>query len=244
VRFKLPVVGAAYNFGEKFGATVALSADLLARVKEAGFVPSLTFHPGTQCTDPAAWQSYIEAAADISKIAGVKVARLNVGGGFPSHRQRDILPQLEATFALIDRVTSQAFGADSPELVCEPGRGLVGDAFTLAAGVKAVRDGKHVFLNDGLYGALMECHWVALVDRVAVFDAQGKRRFGPKAPRVVFGPTCDSVDQIPGEVLLAADISEGDYVFFESMGAYSWATNTEFNGFGGLVLAHVLMLDI
>jgi ornithine decarboxylase len=85
---------------------------------------------------------------------------------------------------------------------------------------------------------------VALVDRVAVFDAQGKRRFGPKAPRVVFGPTCDSVDQIPGEVLLAADISEGDYVFFESMGAYSWATNTEFNGFGGLVLAHVLMLDI
>jgi ornithine decarboxylase len=29
VRFKLPVAGAAYNFGAKFGATVELAVDLL-----------------------------------------------------------------------------------------------------------------------------------------------------------------------------------------------------------------------
>ena len=45
VRFKLPVAGAAYNFGAKFGATVEFAAQLLARVRDAGFIPSLTFHP-------------------------------------------------------------------------------------------------------------------------------------------------------------------------------------------------------
>ena len=53
VRFKLPVAGAAYNFGAKFGATVELAVDLLKTVAAAGYIPSMTFHPGTQCTDPA-----------------------------------------------------------------------------------------------------------------------------------------------------------------------------------------------
>jgi ornithine decarboxylase len=54
VRFKLPVKGAAYDFGAKFGATAEDAAVLLARAAALGFVASLTFHPGTQCCDPAA----------------------------------------------------------------------------------------------------------------------------------------------------------------------------------------------
>ncbi|HEX9858271.1 MAG TPA: type III PLP-dependent enzyme, partial [Paracoccaceae bacterium] len=146
VRFKLPVAGAAYNFGAKFGATVELATELLQTVAAAGFIPSITFHPGTQCTDPHAWEAYIRAAAEIAQNAGVSIARLNVGGGFPNHRLHGVVPQLEATFELIDRVTTEAFGDNRPMLVCEPGRGLCGDAFTLATKVKAVRDGLHVFL--------------------------------------------------------------------------------------------------
>ena len=54
-RFKLPVLGAAYDFGSKFGASPELAAELLNAVAERGYVASLTFHPGTQCVDPAAW---------------------------------------------------------------------------------------------------------------------------------------------------------------------------------------------
>jgi ornithine decarboxylase len=39
VRFKLPVQGAAYNFGAKFGATQELAIELLKRVAEAGSSP-------------------------------------------------------------------------------------------------------------------------------------------------------------------------------------------------------------
>ncbi|QYK40031.1 MAG: type III PLP-dependent enzyme [Paracoccaceae bacterium] len=240
VRFKLPVSGAAYNFGAKFGATAELAVTLLQRVAEAGFIPSITFHPGTQCTDPAAWDAYIRKAAWIAAEAGVTIARLNVGGGFPSHRLDAVVPMLDETFALIDRATAEAFGADRPMLVCEPGRSMCGDAFTLAARVKAVRDGTHVFLNDGVYGALTELPLIGVIDRLTVMAPSGEIKGGPTAPRIIFGPTCDSVDRLPGEVPLAADIEEGDFVVVHGMGAYSTVTNTRFNGFGELGMATVL----
>ena len=244
VRFKLPVAGAAYNFGAKFGATEELAAELLKVVAEAGFVPSLTFHPGTQCTDPHAWESYIREAARIAAEAGVTIARLNVGGGFPSHRLTAVVPQLEETFALIDRVTGEAFGDNRPLLVCEPGRALCGDAFTLAAKVKAVRDGAHVFLNDGVYGTLTELPLIGVIDRIQVLDAEGHARKGKPVPRIVFGPTCDSVDRLPGEIPLPSDLAEGDYIIWHGMGSYSVVTNSRFNGFGELTLATVLSLKV
>ncbi len=244
VRFKLPVAGAAYNFGAKFGAPVELAAELLKRVAEAGFVASLTFHPGTQCTDPMAWDSYIRAAADICRKAGVPARRLNVGGGFPSHRVQGELPQLDAIFALIDRVATEAFGASRPALVCEPGRGLVAECMVSAARVKAVRDGEHVFLNDGTYGCMDEQPITGMISRISVLTADGVKRVGEQRKRIVFGPTCDSVDRLPGDIMLAADIAEGDYVLVEGMGAYSTATNTTFNGFGAVSIATVMNLTI
>lgn len=242
VRFKLPVAGAAYDFGAKFGATQALAGELLAQVAGAGFIPSLTFHPGTQCEDPAAWEAYILAARKIADAAGVRIARLNVGGGFPSHRKNGALPDLRTIFARIEQATATAFGADRPALVCEPGRGMVAESFTLAACVKAVRDGDHVFLNDGTYGTLDELPMVGMIDRTEVLSPEGKPRTAAARARTIFGPTCDSVDRLPGDVMLPGDITEGDYVLIHGLGAYSLATNTRFNGFGNVALETVLML--
>jgi ornithine decarboxylase len=244
VRFKLPVAGAAYNFGAKFGATSELAVDLLKTVAAAGFVPSITFHPGTQCTDPHAWEAYIREAAEIARKAGVTIARLNVGGGFPSHRLSAVVPQLEETFALIDRVATEAFGADRPLLVCEPGRAMCGDAFTLAARVKAIRDDAHVFLNDGVYGTLTELPLIGVIDRIQVVSPEGKLRTAKARDRIVFGPTCDSVDRLPGEIPLPGDMAEGDYIIWHGLGSYSTVTNSRFNGFGDLQMATVLNLSI
>ncbi|TMV61955.1 type III PLP-dependent enzyme, partial [Thioclava sp. BHET1] len=43
-------------------------------------------------------------------------------------------------------------------------------------------------------------------------------------------------------LVLPADMEEGDYLVFQGLGAYSMATNTQFNGFGDLGLATVLSL--
>lgn len=242
VRFKLPVGGAAYNFGAKFGASADIAVGLLGDVAQAGFTPSLTFHPGTQCTDPAAWAAYIGKAAEIAAEAGVKIARLNVGGGFPSHRKIADTPDLQQIFATIGRATDSAFGENRPLLVCEPGRALCADAFAVGARVKALRDNSHVFLNDGLYGSLTEFSQIGATDRMGVLSPQGTPRRGAPVNRVVFGPTCDSLDRIPGELPLPADLIEGDYILFHGMGAYSTVTNTRFNGFGELGVETVLAL--
>ena len=244
VRFKLPVAGAAYNFGAKFGATTEQASVLLSRAAAAGFIPSLTFHPGTQCTDPMAWAAYIREAAQIARNAGVRLARLNVGGGFPNHRTVGPAPVLEEIFDLIGRVADEAFGADRPELVCEPGRGLVGDAFVHVTRIKAVRDGQHVFLNDGIYGGLAELPLIGVIDRIAVVSPGGVLRTGEAEGRIVFGPTCDSVDRLPGDMPVPCDPHGGDFIVFKGMGAYSTATNTRFNGFGQLEIVTALSLDL
>ncbi|MFV0385409.1 type III PLP-dependent enzyme [Paracoccus sp. (in: a-proteobacteria)] len=242
-RFKLPVLGAIYDFGSKFGAEPELAAELLRAVADRGYTASLTFHPGTQCVDPAAWESYITVARDICDMAGVRARRLNVGGGFPSHRVIGVDPDLQAIFDKIAATVAGAFGDDSPALVCEPGRGLCADAFSLITRVKAIRDGHAVFLNDGVYGALSELPIVGNLDRVQVITPQGDIREGEHAGRVIFGPTCDSVDRLPGELSLPANIAEGDYMVFHGAGAYSTATNTRFNGFGAVSHATVMALE-
>ncbi|MBU3030797.1 type III PLP-dependent enzyme [Paracoccus marinaquae] len=241
-RFKLPVLGAAYDFGSKFGATPELAAELLARVAGRGYVPSLTFHPGTQCADPAAWASYITVAREICDRAGVRARRLNVGGGFPSHRVAGVEPDLSAIFGRIGDALARSFGDDAPALVCEPGRGMCADAFSLITRVKALRDGGAVFLNDGVYGGLSELPVMGNLDRIEVLTPRGLPRRGDPSGRVVFGPTCDSLDRLPGEISLPGDIAEGDYIVFHGTGAYSTVTNTRFNGFGQMTNATVMSL--
>jgi ornithine decarboxylase len=233
VRFKLPVKGAAYDFGAKFGATPDKAAALLARVVELGHTPSLTFHPGTQCETAEAWVAYILRAGEIAAAAGVRIARLNVGGGFPAALYGQDF-DLEAMFGAIGAARDAAFGADGPALVCEPGRAMAAPCMALAAEVKLVREDGAVFLNDGIYGGLDEMPVLGRARAFRVVTPEGVRREGAGRPAALFGPTCDSLDRLPGEPAVPADIAEGDYLVFEGMGAYGSVTATGFNGYGAI----------
>ena len=70
----------------------------------------------------------------------------------------------------------------------------------------------------------------------------GSRRTGPRRPRVVFGPTCDSLDRLPDGLPLPDDCATGDYVLFPGLGAYSSAMSTQFNGYGLWDVATVIEL--
>ena len=237
VRLRLSVEGAAYHFGAKFGADAEQAVALLRRVKEAGYTPSMTFHPGTQCAAPSAWSTYIETCAEVAKAAGVTLSRLNVGGGFAANR--GVAPDLEAIFEAIHDAVIKAFGENAPALVCEPGRAMVADAFTLATRVKSIREDGAVFLNDGIYGALSEAPSIGVPDRIVTVTSNGDQHAGAVSRRVVFGPTCDSIDQLPDPLALPSDLAEDDYVLFSGMGAYSLATVTRFNGYGLLDIVTV-----
>ena len=90
---------------------------------------------------------------------------------------------------------------------------------------------------------LFELPMIGNLDRLEVLTPEGTPREDEAMPRVIFGPTCDSVDRLPGELALPANIQEGDYVIFHGAGAYSTVTNTRFNGFGQMAHLTVNALD-
>ncbi len=233
VRFRLAANGdAAHDFSTKFGATPEEAAGLLKQVVAAGFVPVLTFHPGSQCLRPAAYARHIAEAARIAENARVTLAALNIGGGFPARYHAGEVPPLAEYFAAITAAAEEHFGAARPPLECEPGRGLVAPALSLLTRVKLVKQSRReVYINDGIYGALMEVSQLpCLMPRFRVIR-DGALLAGETAPFVLYGPTCDPLDRLPTALELPVAIAEDDFIEFDALGAYGAATATRFNGY-------------
>ncbi len=233
VRLHLPMGGSAYNFGEKFGACPDDAVSLLRRVADAGYQPAMTFHVGTQCTDYSLWDHYIAACHTIALRANVSLTRLNVGGGFPAHRNSSV-PDLKSVFDRISEATKSTFRANSPPLVCEPGRALVSECYQLLVRVKGRKIGNILYLNDGIYGAMAEWRDIGPIKRLDVIRPSIGTITSPSADFTIFGPTCDSLDRLPGSVALPHTIQDGDYILISGMGSYSNVTCTPFNGYGAI----------
>jgi ornithine decarboxylase len=230
VRLALDVDGAAYHFGEKFGASADECCAMLDRIAQTTHRASMTFHPGTQCNDADVWDAYIATIAQIERESGVKLHTLNVGGGFPSDRGAQTTA-LEDIFDTINQSCATHFRDHCPALLCEPGRAMVAEAFQYAVRIKS-RGVDNVFLNDGIYGGLAEFRDVGHCTRYKVYNPIGAQRVGETVEFVAFGPTCDSLDKLPDAVHLPNDCAEEDYIIISGMGAYTHCTSTPFNGYG------------
>jgi ornithine decarboxylase len=246
IRFRLPKLvtteaGPAHDFTSKFGASPDESVELLHQVVACGFAPVLTFHPGSQCMDPSAYRRHILAAAEIARAADVRLTALNVGGGFPSRYVGQVPAALGVYFKAITEAADEAFGAGSvPKLECEPGRGLVASSTSVLTRVKAVRPRTgEIFLNDGVYGSLMEVYQVPVLRPSHRVIRNGAVLVEAFVPFTVYGPTCDPLDKMPHLMLLPADIEEGDFIEFGGLGAYGSATSTRFNGYGAAAVIDV-----
>jgi ornithine decarboxylase len=235
VRFVLPRDrgSSAHDFSTKFGAPEHICVELLKQVVALGYQPMLTFHPGSQSRDPQVYVRHIEAAARISKNAEVKIFALNVGGGFPANYMLSTAPEPTVFFRIIEEAVAKHFGADQPKLECEPGRGLVANCMSLLAKVKLVcTDGDDIFINDGVYGALMEYMQVPELKPPFRVIRDGKIIHGAVKSWKVFGPTCDPLDVLPHNLDILEGLREGDYIEFGTLGAYGVSTLTKFNGYG------------
>jgi ornithine decarboxylase len=236
VRFVLPRdrANSAHDFSTKFGAPEHIAIELLQDIGRRGFVPVLTFHPGSQSRDPQVYVRHIEAAHRIARNAGVHIGKLNVGGGFPAHYPLSRPAPLESFFTAIGEAATRFFGKGTePELECEPGRGLVANSMSLLTRIKLVcSDGDDIFINDGIYGGLMEFMQVPELQPPYRVIRDGKVIEGAVKPWKVFGPTCDPLDVLPAKLDLPVTIRDEDFIEFGTLGAYGIATSTLFNGYG------------
>lgn len=230
--------GAEWPLTHKFGCDTEMAAELLMRARVLALRPAgVSFHVGSQQTDPSQWRRPIEHAARVFRAcarAGVELDLLNVGGGLPA-RYRFAVPPLAAYAEAIEGVLHESFGSSRPRIIIEPGRYLVGDAGVLRAQVLLVaRKSRHaakrwVYLDAGRYNGLPE----TLGERIQ-YRLRTPREGGACGPVVLAGPTCDSTDIIyeKNGYELPLDLEIGDPIDFLSAGAYTASyASVEFNGF-------------
>ncbi len=234
VRLAVPGEGAVLALTGKFGVPVAEAAALLRSARPHARAVGLTFHVGSQCVEPAAYVRAIELAAEVVRRAGA-IDHLDVGGGFPAIYQGDE-PVFERFVAVIVEAVRRR--GLSCALQCEPGRALVADGASVLARVE-LRRGGGLYLNDGVYGNLAELKWIGPRFPMRLVRQGRLSAAAPPAAFDLYGPTCDSVDSMPGPHWLPADAREGDWIEVGMMGAYSNALKTRFNGFESDHLAFI-----
>ncbi|HRA44987.1 MAG TPA: type III PLP-dependent enzyme [Phycicoccus sp.] len=226
--------GSDWPLSRKFGVPAPDAVPLLVAAVGLDLVPAgVAFHVGSQQRDPNAWTVPIAAAGEVfAALAryGFPLTVLDLGGGFPADHVGGV-PALGAYGRVIDEALTATFGGRRPEILLEPGRGIVGDAGTLISRVIGIvhRGGRRwVHLDAGVFTGLVET-----LDEAIRYRLETDRP-GPLGPCVLAGPTCDSADvlyeKVPAQ--LPIDLAEGDEVRFLSAGAYTSCYSTVgFNGF-------------
>jgi ornithine decarboxylase len=122
------------------------------------------------------------------------------------------------------------------QVMCEPGRALVGQGISLVTQVM-MRRGDRLYINDGIYGSFDEQRFTSFDEDYPptgiAIDAKGKAKVmsGEKRPFRIYGPTCDSADVLPRPQMLPQSIDKGDFILFGAMGAYTVSSRSSFNGF-------------
>ena len=237
LRLRVPNTGSMVELSSKFGALPGEAVDLIAYAHDNGLtVEGLSFHVGSQCTNPENYIQSIHLCASIfaeAKSRGFTLKLLDIGGGFPAAYDASV-PKFSDLAKKINHEINRLFPKEI-EILAEPGRFLVASAGSAVSKIigKAVRNDKLCYyVNDGVY------HTYSGV----IFDhcTYHMKSFKKGATQIcaVFGPTCDALDTIS----LAEQLPElelGDYLYSDNIGAYSAASATHFNGFPPAKVVHV-----
>jgi len=228
VSFRSP--GAVCDLSRKFGCD---PEDLLALARVAADlgigVRGLSFHVGSQARDSAKHVEALQACAKLLAAARKEKLgafdTLDIGGGFPidyAQPVEDIGRFCAPLRAALGKLPKRV------RVIAEPGRYIVGPSAIGVASVmgRARREGHWwYYLDDGLYGSYSG----QLFDH-ARYPVEPLRSGEERLPSVLAGPTCDSIDVI-AENLMLPELKAGDLIVGRAMGAYTWASASEFNFF-------------
>lgn len=230
--------GAEWPLSRKFGCEPQMAVDLLAQAKELGLdAYGVSFHVGSQQTDLTQYDKALALSLSLFgalEARGVTLRMVNMGGGFPSRYRTDV-PSIAAYGAAIREALARHFGENMPEVIVEPGRGVVGDAGVIQAEVVLVSDKggddarRWVYLDAGKFHGLAET-----MDEAIKYRLLTSKDGGDTSPVVLAGPTCDSADILyeKTDYRLPSDLQAGDKVWILATGAYTTTYSAvSFNGF-------------
>jgi ornithine decarboxylase len=236
VAFRSP--DAVCDLSKKFGCAPEAVAELLRLAADLRIhIQGLSFHVGSQAVDSGMHVSAINVCRQLMHSAaenGHELRTLDIGGGFPIDYGQQPLPIEEYCAPIRSALSLLEPGV---RVIAEPGRYIAAPAAVAVSSVmgRALRDHRWwYYLDDGLYGSYSG----RMYDH-AKYPIEALAAPGECYPSVLAGPTCDSIDVISENLNLPL-LDVGDLVVGRSMGAYTWASASDFNFFPR---ATVLALD-
>ena len=225
-----------YPLSVKFGASLPEVQALLECVIGLNLnLVGVSFHVGSGATKSDPFVKAVEDARIVFSQAaslGLELRTLDVGGGFTSDCR------FESTAAALSSALDNNFSS-SVEIIAEPGRFFVADAYTLACSILARRRvldlAPHIssymlYLNDGIFSNFACQIWEQrdlAPDIIMAQNGQDSKSMAYK----IWGQTCDGVDLIAEKCILRGPLDVGDWLSFGGMGAYTRSLASQFNGF-------------
>jgi diaminopimelate decarboxylase len=212
----------------KFGIPVGQAKELLGRMANGDY-PGLEpvgvhVHVGSQLPDPDGMVAAARVALEViqsGREAGLKLTKLDVGGGLPlDYEGGEATPPEDFAAALAPVVEGKEV-----ELQLEPGRAIVGRAGALVTQVlyrKHRSAGRMLVVDTGMQHLM----------RPALYEA--KHRFvaleaGEAAgPTELVGPVCESTDVL-GVSDTLPDLEPGDLIAILDAGAYGMTMASNYN---------------
>ena len=229
------------NLSAKFGACEQEAVGFMLQARAAGLsVRGLSFHVGSQCRCPDDFYNALAQARriwDRAASAGLELEVLDFGGGLPAPYRESVLT-LDSYCRALSQALEATFGDLNIRIIGEPGRGLCADAVTLVTSVigKSMRYGLPWYIiDDGLYGSFSG----QMFDHTEFPLIARRADERTLEPCVVAGPTCDSSDVVCRNQLLP-DLEIGELLLAPTMGAYTSASASNFNG---LDMARIIGID-
>ncbi|MHC9236346.1 type III PLP-dependent enzyme [Pseudooceanicola sp. 502str34] len=237
IRLIVDASEADWPLSRKFGCTREKAIGLMDMARGLGLKPvGLSFHVGSQTKRATMWTTTLDQVAAVwhaARAAGHDLTLLNIGGGFPAYYGEEIEGPTPYAAKVMSLITER-FG-DVPDVMAEPGRGLVAEAGMIAAEVLLVSRKsdndlhRWVYLDIGKFSGLAET-----MEEAIRYQFTTDRDGDPMGACILAGPSCDSADVLYEKrpVELPLTLKAGDRFLIRNCGAYTSSyASVGFNGF-------------
>lgn len=174
----------------------------------------------------------LEFMAEVKARTGVALGELNLGGGFgikyiPEHDPVEYDRYMRSVSAVVQG-TCARLGIDTPRIIIEPGRSIVGSAGITLYQVGAVKDIPGIRTYVSVDGGMTDNPRYALYR--SEYDCVIANKAGRPKTRVVTlaGKCCESGDLL-GRDMPVQDVAVGDIAAVLATGAYNYSMASNYN---------------
>lgn len=224
----------------KFGESIfdEKIVDIVEKIVKDKNIEFLGFHChiGSQIFDTKAFYEGIETmileTKRISKLLGVKIPEINLGGGFGVYyTENDVEVDIENFMrSMIEHLEAslEKYNLDIEKVSIEPGRSIVGNAGSTlytVGGVKQTYGGiKYMFIDGGMTDNIRPALYQAEYEATIANRLDGEE----KEVVTVAGKCCESGDLIIKEKTLPK-AERGDLLLVSTTGAYGYSMSSNYN---------------